>query len=227
MLVLANSYKSHPGRCIAGREVVQGSRGVGLGRWIRPVSGEGDGMNGALIPGRHCRVDDGQSIRPLDVMQIPLAENGGSASQPENCRVRPEETWRRLGRLDRTDGLSSVVETPESLWGHGDGRCDRIVATASVNSSLMLIRPESFQVQLERSNFKRSPKIRALIGYHGHSYKFSITDDAFIRRVVPSPPNQTEVIDVPEGAGCVLCLSLGVPFHGFRYKLVAGVMPLH
>jgi hypothetical protein len=53
VVILANSIKKKPGRCIAGREVSQSGTSVSLGPWVRPVSPDGEAFEGELMP-RHC-----------------------------------------------------------------------------------------------------------------------------------------------------------------------------
>ena len=239
LLIFANSYKKHPGRCIAGREIVRTGGEYRLGRWIRPVSGPGEAAEGSLLPDRHCRTDDGRPIRPLDVLRVPLADErpaaaaAGEPGQPENRRVRPGVAWRRHGRLDASiPGLAEeLVDDTDDLWGDGDGgRADRILASRRVDRSLMLVKPRSFEVvvtfpaRFDGGGTRR--RVEARFEHGGLGHRMSLTDDVFIDRIVPRGLSRPQVIRPPFGDRCLLCLSLGVPFHGYRYKLVAGVIPI-
>lgn len=73
ILVLANSIKKAPDRCIAGREVaVAGSAVTPLGPWVRPVSPDSEGKQAELYEHRHCRRHNGKSPQVLDVVTVAL-----------------------------------------------------------------------------------------------------------------------------------------------------------
>lgn len=89
LLCLANSRKT-TGRCIAGRELVNGR----LGDWIRPVSGR---ENGELSE-EERQFEDGRDPRVLDVIQVPMLEARPHAFQVENHLIDPDYYW----ALERT-----------------------------------------------------------------------------------------------------------------------------
>src|SRR5882672_7368633 len=95
IVILANSVKHDPGRCIAGREIIE-LEGGGLrpARWVRPVSTVGEGE---LRPA-HTRVSDGRPIQVLDIVDVPLLDPAQDPSQPENWIVDPARLWTRIGQ---------------------------------------------------------------------------------------------------------------------------------
>lgn len=61
IVILANSVKHNPGRCVAGREVLDNGASGRVCGWMRPVSSEGEGE---LYP-QHCTMADGGSLNLL------------------------------------------------------------------------------------------------------------------------------------------------------------------
>ena len=70
ILVLANSTKHHPMRCVAGRELIDEGGGKSRwGGWIRPVSTHDEG---ALNSGERCLAGAAEP-KPLELVRVPLA----------------------------------------------------------------------------------------------------------------------------------------------------------
>src|SRR5689334_4007834 len=98
VLVLANSLKKDPGRCIAGVKVTT-QNAPQLGEWVRPVSQ--DQAEGELLP-QHRKVDGGADIRPLDIVSVPVTKNAESHAHPEDWFVNSEERWEIVATLDKS-----------------------------------------------------------------------------------------------------------------------------
>lgn len=112
ILVLANSTKHHPMRCVAGRELIDkaGDRS-GWGGWIRPVSSHDEG---ALNAGER-RLADATDPKPLDIVELSLDSPENNALQPENWLIHKGEVWTKESTID-AQALLPLVEEPESLW---------------------------------------------------------------------------------------------------------------
>jgi len=110
LLILANSIKKNA-RCIAGREFADGSDGIILGNWIRPVSNIGEGE---LLP-EHCDLTTGGMPGVLDVVNVPLTEAATDPGQPENWRIAPGVGWVRESTRDAAI-VNLCAGAPESLW---------------------------------------------------------------------------------------------------------------
>jgi hypothetical protein len=93
IVVLANSVKHDPGRCIAGREIIQADAGSRPGSWVRPVSSIGEGE---LHP-HHLRVPGGGVIGVLAVFDVPRScrpRQGyiGTTESALGCRLAMQES---------------------------------------------------------------------------------------------------------------------------------------
>jgi hypothetical protein len=67
ILVLANSTKHHPMRCVAGRELIAEETGKSpWGSWIRPVSNHDEGA----LDVSERRLEQAADPKPLDVVHL-------------------------------------------------------------------------------------------------------------------------------------------------------------
>jgi hypothetical protein len=80
LVCLANSRKLH-GRCIAGRELLQGKPG----QWVRPVSDR----EHEEVSEYERQYEDGSDPRVLDIIDVPLTRASGNRRQPENWLLDP------------------------------------------------------------------------------------------------------------------------------------------
>src|SRR5437016_234213 len=112
ILVLANSTKHYPMRCVAGRELihVEGADAQ-WGGWIRPVSTHDEGALNAS----ERRLTDAPDPRVLDIIRLPLESPENNPLQPENWLIDKSEIWEKESALD-VQKLSSLIEQPEHLW---------------------------------------------------------------------------------------------------------------
>lgn len=239
LLVLAHSVKKWPGRCVAGREFVQDptSGAVTFGPWVRPVSPASESMEGELLPDRHCRTDSGRPLTVLDLVEVPFVGPRPVDGQPENWEVVSGMPWRVLGRLDpvrHRATLERLEERPCGLWTDGASRSDRCRASTAAavarSGSLVLVRPSGlrFRSRLVRDEYRdrERPECRALFTYAGTPYALKLTDPDAERAYAPRAEATPQEVVPPFGDDCLLCVSLGAPFYGYHYKLVAAVLPL-
>ncbi len=200
IVVLANSVKHDPGRCVAGRELRPDGR---LGPWIRPVSRIGEGE----LYAQHMRVADGRTLDVLDIVDVPLVSHCGDAQQPENWYVDEHTAWQRQGSWT-TANLARCYETPANLWLDAMVRSDRIrvehAATLNPPSSICIVQLQDPNISPDRYNQNRD---RVSFQYRGINYALKLTDPTYSR----------DQQQVPRAA----CVSLAPPFKGHHYKLVA------
>lgn len=227
LVVLANSIKKG-GRCIAGREITPDGA---LGDWVRPVCPDGEGSEGALMPARHCRLEDGGMPQVLDVARVPLTRGRNDPGQPENGEVEPTAPW-SLVPSQALPPRAQLAESPESLWLEAGGRQDRIspsaLAAEGRAASLVLIRPTDFRVLTDTDHATGHPRrrTRGLFAYGGHAYDFSVMGDGLPRGYAPLHDGRRRVFTPSFGDECLLCISLSPEFMGYHYKLIATVIPI-
>ena len=218
IVCLANSRKLH-GRCIAGREWIDGR----AGRWIRPVSDR----EHQEVSEYERQYEDGSDPRVLDVIDVPVLEPAkGESYQTENWLLDPGYYWERAGRLSWFD-LPALVDAVAPLWldGHSTyhGLNDRIpeALADSAGDSLKLVRVDELQLSVFKpgeafGNTKR--RVRGRFRYAGNTYALWVTDPVYERRYLAKLDG-----DYPIGE-CFLTVSLGEPFGGAVYKLIATVI---
>jgi len=212
IVVLANSVKHDPGRCIAGREVVQSSTGrPQAGHWVRPVSTVGEGE----LHQHHMRVTGGGAIGVLDIFDVSLASQANDPSQPENWLINAAVPWTRIGQWPLGQ-IVQLAEAPTDLWLQPAVRSDRTTAdyiqAHPPQQSLYLIVPT--QARLYRNERNR---FRLSFSYGGTAYNLSVTDPQIQSRLAKDYGARTDVtLTAP-----AVCVSLAPAFQGCHYKLAA------
>ncbi len=218
IVCLANSRKLS-GRCIAGREW---SEAGGAGRWIRPVSER----PGEEVSKQERQYEDGSDPCVLDIVDVPLLAPQPKDWQTENWLLDPGSYWRKKGSYSWFD-LPALADRAAPLWLDGrssyNGRNDRIPieAAASVRSSLRLIHAgrlelRAFRPGEEFGNAKR--RVQARFSHAGADYALWVTDPGYERAYLAKLDGVYEIGD------CYLTVSLGEPYQGFCYKLVAAII---
>jgi len=217
ILCLANSRKLS-GRCLAGREIVNDQPGP----WIRPVSAR----EHQEVSEQERDYDDGSDPIVLDIIDVPLIEARPHQYQQENWLLDPNFYWHKAGRSNWTD-LQAYLEPHGSLWTNGyssySGLNDRVDSKDSdvLHSSLRLIHVDTVIVEVSRpgvsfGNQKR--KVRGQFEHAGTHYNLGVTDPVYEKRYRALPDGRHQL-----GEAC-LTISLGEPFEGYCYKLIAAVI---
>lgn len=215
IVCLANSRKMS-GRCIAGLEI----EGNQVGGWIRPVSNRST----EEISLFERRFEDGSEPDLLDILEIPMLEPRPHACQTENHLIDEEYYWVKVGDFPRQQ-LPQLCEVPNPLWVNGfnsyNGTNDRIpeAQADSLPASLVLVEPQRLMISVERGLTKL--QVRAEFHVVGRSYKLTVTDPVVERHFL-SRGEGYYTYEKP----AVACISIGEPFQGYRYKLVASIIDL-
>ena len=219
IVCLANSRKLH-GRCIAGREWIDGRPGG----WIRPVSAR----EHQAVSEYERQYEDGSDPRVLDVIDVPVLKPspGPAPCQSENWLLDPEYYWEKAGRLSWFD-LEALMDPVSPLWldGHSTyhGLNDKIPLehADSVEDSLRLIFVSRLELLVGKpgeafGNAKR--RVQGRFGHAGSTYFLWVTDPAYERRYLAKLDGEYSVDE------CFLTVSLGEPFGGSVYKLIASII---
>ncbi|TAH45874.1 MAG: hypothetical protein EYC67_09875 [Betaproteobacteria bacterium] len=212
VVILASSRKNG-GICLAGRRL-DGAASA----WVRPVSR----LAGQSWPRRSLQILAGGVPGIGDRISLPIAASCPEGHQRENVGVRFEQ-WQRQGRID-VRALPALLDMPETLWRNGwhsvHGWNDRVpgeIAAHECRHSLLLVRPQAlhFRLSVQGSDLV----LRAAFVYRGERHVLRVTDEQACQRWL------ARLADGHSGCSdALLCLSLGLPFNGYCYKLVAGVI---
>lgn len=214
---LANSRKLS-GRCIAGKELIEGKPV----RWIRPVSDRPQGE----VSEDERQYEDGSDPSVLDVIDVPLKEHRPHTYQSENWLLDPDKYWRRVKGMNWKD-LASLVDDPPCLWVNESstftGLNDRVPTTQAekLTESLYFLYVKSHKVRVLApgaafGNVKR--RVQAAFTYRGVEYRLWVTDPVVERRYLALTDGEYPLDE------CFLTVSLGEPHDGYCYKLVAALI---
>lgn len=217
-ICLANSQKLG-GRCIAGLRV--DGRG-----WIRPVS---ESPTGELYP-RHYRLQDGSEPQLLDLLEIDFDRPAPERHQPENFLIAGR-SWRLVERPVHRKYIRlldyHLVQGPELFGNNSDRVASATFTDTPAECSLVLVEPEDLRWYIT-DDIKGRRQTRSLFKLYGQHYKLVITDISWQSRI-----NHLEYGTYPfTEAGMdgnqriILTISLGEPFGGQCYKLVAAVITM-
>ena len=218
IVCLANSRKI-AGRCIAGREWTEGK---GAGGWIRPVSAR----ESQEVSEYERQYEDGSDPRVLDVIDVPVLEPQPKGHRTENWLLDPMYYWTKVGSYSPLD-LAALTDPIAPLWSDGDGtrhgRNDRVwvESAGSISDSLRLIRVEELEIEVFTpgeafGNAKR--RVQGRFVHAGREYALRVTDPVYERRYLAKLDGGYRLGE------CCLTISLGEPYQGAFYKLVAAII---
>lgn len=217
IICLANSRKI-TGRCVAGKEIAGGK----IGAWIRPVSERPAGE----LSEEDRRFENGQDPRLLDVISVPMVEPRPHGFQAENHLIDDGYYWTKEREASWDDLNAALDSVAGPLWDNSsssyNGMNDRVeeVAANNLGSSLRLVEVNDLKIAVavegaEFGNAKR--KVRGRFTLNGAQYWLSVTDPVVERKYLAGSDGEFKV------GHAILCISLGEPYGGYAYKLIAGV----
>jgi hypothetical protein len=217
MVCLANSRKLN-GRCIAGRELVDGH----AAGWLRPVSSR----EHQEVSEYERQYEDGSDPKVLDVIDVPLLRELPGTYQRENWLLDPKMYWARAGQAT-WDDLAALADPVAPLWVDGhrtyNGMNDKIPLSVaeSQSTSLVLVRvPEVRLAVFSPGEVFGNPKrrVQARFRHASKDYRLWVTDPKYERHFLSQPNGDYELAD------SYLTVSLGEPLDGECYKLVAAII---
>ena len=215
LICLANSRKNN-GRCIAGIEIVNHKEPV----WIRPVTSS---LTGEVLESE-CIYSLGHPIRVLDILEVRLVGPQPKNYQQENWLIGPGRPWALLGRAKWAD-VDAGISKSSTLWSDGDssssGANDRISdsALSGIHNSLRLIRVEHIELAvIAPYRGKGAPQLRAKFTYAQAAYSLVVTDPRY------ELSYRSREVGSYQIGPALLTISLGEPYKGHVYKLVAAII---
>lgn len=216
IVCLANSRKNS-GRCIAGKELTNPT-----GVWIRPVSAR----ETEEVSLDESQYQDGTYPCALDVIEIVFQEHRPKNYQQENWLFDPGYYWDRAGQV-LWDDLANLEDHCASLWVNGQstyhGLNDQLPLhqANSLTDSLKLIRVNSLQLEVCAPGAAFGNPKRRVLGQFQHAgsdYLLWVTDVDIEKKYLAFGDGRYDVGE------CFLTISLGEPFNGYCYKLIAAVI---
>jgi hypothetical protein len=168
-----------------------------------------------------CRYADNSTPKLLDVVEIPFSHPEPRLHQTENHVIAPGR-WVKTNEYSWGD-LVRLEENPLSLWINNDSTagpglydCVHEQAAATLNNSLVLIKPTSLIIEIGTHYFTRKKTYRASFDYGRTRYNLSVTD----------PVVRAKGIGTIELTDVYLCVSLAEAFEKDNrcHKVVAAVI---
>ncbi len=215
ILCLANS-KKHGGRCVAGIRTDGGG-------WVRPVAPSGDG---ALHP-NHYLLPDGTEPRLFDLLKIEVTAPAPKPHQPENWLIGSRR-WQLLARP--SPGIASLLaacgESGPVLLGSLSDRVsyDEFLRQPA-RSSLAMVVPKDLKWHLVPHLGRGIIQVRAHFMLGNATYDLVVTDPLCLEQLegLAAGLYPLEAAGLTAGDMPLLTISLGEPYDGHCYKLVAAV----
>jgi hypothetical protein len=192
--------------------------------WLRPV---GPG-HGTLYPANYILKDLSEPSL-MDVIALDVVRPVPAPHQPENWLIdgQPWELVRRPASLAARDLLRGALSTgPELLGRAADREAYEDLEKDAGAASLTLVLPEALRWFVSTDGGKRRTRARFVLS--GTTYNLSVTDPRWRQALAEQQDGEYNWGALPGEAGKrpLLTISLGEPFEGDCYKLVAAVIPL-
>ena len=215
LVVLANSWKRSDW-CIAGID-------LDTGAWVRPVSALPDGR----IPKSAMKLD-GYFPQLLDVIEVPLADDGPDYDFEKENRSLLPDAWRRHEKLSPRELLPYAVAPGTAFHNEATSvPLDLLQAKPfDRRDSLQLVLSDSFRARRAHSRATGEPTWQGIVASGKGELAIRITDPVFV--------GMLNAGHIP-GARCLLTLSLSMPYKPpdagedtapACWKLIAGVIEL-
>lgn len=215
IVCFANSRKT-AGRCVAGKEWQNGKPG----EWVRPVSNR----HTHEISEEERYYQDSRDPQLLDIIDVPCISRQPLSHQRENHIIDADYYWSSESRLKWHD-IQDWLDQPNTLWGiqksSTSGINNRVVIGQEDGNSLYLIQVEYLRILIGLKVPQYPDSKRAVRGefiYNGTKYRMDVTDPVIENHYLKQSDGQYDI------AHPALCISLGDPFQGYYYKLIAGIL---
>lgn len=214
-ICLANSRKLG-GRCVAALRV------DGKG-WIRPTGSSAQGE----LDLDDCLLDDGSDAALFDVIRFHLGNPAPDHIQPENI----EDGSKRWELVERPADPQyaevirrALVTGPELIRGKKDRVAEEAFRGMAATASLALIKP-SIKGWHVGTSARGRPQLRCEFAFSGTIYDLVVTDPLREQAAFALGEGSYDTTDLCEAPAdrILFTVSMGEPFNGDCYKLIAGV----
>ena len=170
------------------------------------------------------RYENGEDPKLLDVISIRMRGHVPHAHQTENHLIDAGYYWVKEGTVTWGDLDAAVEDFQGALWVDGyhsyNDENDRIpeAQTLELGHSLTLVETENLVIVVAPEGFNPKRKVRARFSLGGRKYVLVVTDPVIERKYLLKQNDE-----YPVGVAR-LCISIGEPYQGYCYKLVAGII---
>lgn len=169
----------------------------------------------------------------LDIVEVDLKEYCPNKHQTENFILESEQ-WKKIGRL--VDGIDNYIDKETiSLWINGYQKGNRLndcfpsILGSNIVDSLKLIEVPKLEIIVKSELNFMTNKLRKRVSgkfvYKNVNYIIPITDQVVECLYLQQPDGEYE-FDFCSKDRLFLCISLGLEFNGYIYKLISGVISL-
>ncbi|MDE0193758.1 MAG: hypothetical protein OXQ90_20600 [Gammaproteobacteria bacterium] len=170
--------------------------------------------------------EDGSDPRVLDIVDVPVLDAAPKGYQSENWLLDSRYYWSKAGAFSPFE-LERLLDPPGRLWINGhhtfNGSNDKVPEELmrGISSSLRLIRVATLELCVFApgeafGNSKR--RVQGRFEHAGHHYALWITDPVYERGYLAKLDGTYEI------GPCYLTVSIGEPYDGSCYKLLAAVI---
>jgi hypothetical protein len=165
----------------------------------------------------------------LDILRIDFASPRPQPHQPENWLVG-NIPWQLVARPAPERSLpiarSHLVYGPDLLGNQSDRVPYDSFSRAPAEASLALVMPDTLHWNVGTNIFSGRRQTRAFFALGGTSYNLSVTDPIWERRLITLSTGFHPIVSaaLSNEDKILLAISLGEPFQGCCYKLVAAVI---
>jgi hypothetical protein len=222
IVCLANSAK-YSGRCLSGIELEKRNGDWNIvydsltnPKWIRPIS--------RLSKNGEIPENQAEKFKLFDIIKLENVEECPSNAHNENVY---HDNMVKVGSLGKDSGTVDRLcdKIHNEIFYDGNKAISSDVFEKG-NYSLMLIKPQTIKFIHSYDEDKERDKFRADFTYNGLTYSLPVTDKIFMRVVENQGENMQSYLDKEynSNSSIYLVISLGLPFNGNHYKLVAGVI---
>jgi hypothetical protein len=172
------------------------------------------------------RFENGLDPVLLDVITIPMIERRPHGAQTENHLIDDDYYWTKVREANWGELRSALDVVAGPLWDNSssgyNGVHDRVAeaTAAQLGSSLKLVEvPDlAIEVAVEGAAFGNAKrKVRGKFSLNSFEYKLAVTDPKVERKYLAGTDGTFKI------GKAILCVSLGEPYKGHAYKLIAGV----
>lgn len=198
------------------------------GEWIRPIS---EKEHGELSPS-DVRLSSGGAPQKFDVISAILDKHLPAKNQPENWSIR-NSPWRLVCRPLPKDGailLKKVLFRGSILFGNNSDRVAyREFETTPAKESLLLVKPVHPRWVIMRNPRKPWKKqLRVHFCLCSVPYNLAVTDISSGEMLKGRPLGKysSTQLGIHEETALYFTISLGEPYDGYCFKLVAAVLQL-